>query len=145
MVSTFFNLQLPPLLLLSKLLVSRSMDLWKITSIFSICSCVIRRFHLHWSSASLALIIFCFSHYGVVFFFIILLSFRHLYLNGIVKKAISSQNMSNPISFLRRILFRSVLFSPTLSTISSLVTFPDHFIFPFSSPNSSAAVFLAIL
>ena len=39
-------------------------------------------------------------------------NFRHLSFNGIMKEAVSSQNMTDPIIFLRRILFRSVLFSP---------------------------------
>ena len=55
--------------------------------------------------------------------------FRHLSFKNIMKEAISSQNMTNPISFLRRILFRSVFFSPIRSRTLSLVTFSYHFIF----------------
>ena len=46
-----------------------------------------------------------------------------------MKEAILSQNMTNPLAFIRRILFRSILFSPICSRICSLVTFSDNLIF----------------
>ena len=58
-----------------------------------------------------------------------LLHFRHLSFNDSMNKVIYSQNMTNPLTFLRRILFKSLLFSLIRSRICSLVTFSGHFIF----------------
>ena len=55
--------------------------------------------------------------------------FRHLSFNGIMKKAISSQNITNPIDFSPQDIFRSNRFSPKRLKTCSLVTFCDHIIF----------------
>ena len=56
------------------------------------------------------------------------LHFGHLSFNNIMKKAFYSENLSNPLTFLRRMLFRNALFSPIRSRTCSLVTFSDNII-----------------
>ena len=85
-------------LLISMLLISMSIDLWKIICTSSLVRLINCRFHLfRYSASSFSsqyLILFL-SHQGAVLFFFF---FRHLSFNYIMK-TIYSQNMTNSIGF----------------------------------------------
>ena len=150
------------------LLISRSLDLSK--------SCVSSFFDLQSSPVALN-IFFCFSnHRGAMFFFSLLLSLsssvlqwhhdeRKLTLTSVETQEIriivhfqfcrakvwSNNILEWPVklTFIRRVLFINVLFSPIRSRSSSLVTFSNYLSSPFSSsstfqssPNTSAQIFL---
>ena len=116
-----------PLLLLSILLISRSMNWWKISCISSVCCVINCSFPIFWSAAS---------------------SFSSQYLLPFLKSSRSGVLLLHTpftlaiypwmasrrrqfllriwpthLPFLRRILFKSVIFSPIRLRISSLVTF----------------------
>ena len=104
------------------LLISRSMDLWKILPYVGFINC---RFHLFLSSASSLAPYMCSqiikelcssSSYSF--------HFRHLSFNVIIKKAILYQNMTNPFVFSTQDIIQKC---PLLTFL--LVTFSDHFIF----------------
>ena len=105
------------LLLFSMLLISRSKDLWKIL-MFNWWTVVSIFFDLQ--LPPLAQNIFsCFSnHLGAVFFFSF--HFRHLSMTS-WRRQFLLRIWPIQLAFLRRILFRSVLFSPIRSRTCSLI------------------------
>ena len=74
--------------------------------------------------------------------------FRHLSLSGIMKKAISSHNITNPVAYsMQHIVYKYPLLSYTFKNFICYLI--NHFTFSFllqcrifSSPNSPAAIFL---
>ena len=115
------------------LLISRIMGMWKRTCIFSLCSIVKLLFspvsmfssllQLPIASPDSQIIKELFSYSSYSF------HIRHLSVNGIMKKAISPQNMTNPIGFYTQyIIYKRPLLTYKLKH-SPLVTFSGHFIF----------------
>ena len=113
------------LLLLSILLISRFKDLWKILQL-PVSSPVSQIFQELFSS-------FSFSFH-----------FRHLSFNGIMKEAISSQNMTDPIGFSTQGVIQKCPLSYTFKLLSlNILSFQFSCSTTFqSSPNTSAPIFV---
>ena len=135
------------LLIISMLLIRKSMDLWKLF-ISSLCTIDKLSFpsvsifnFLLWlpisSSVSQIIKELC-SSSSYSFYF------RHLLFNGIMKEAISSQNMNNQLAFLRGIIFKCPLLSYNVKNL-----FISYFLSPFyllhspPAPHSEALQILA--